>query len=106
MLGRWLPGSALLAGLAIAACALPAHAQFQSVRVQVIDRGQADGILIRTPNQQWIVIDAGTNRRQAEAMRDDWGVDRVALAVVRHRQFDHQERAPGGPLTRIEHIVL
>lgn len=63
--------------------------QHPSVRVQVIDRGQADGVLIRTPNDEWIVIDAGTNRQQAEAMRDDWGVDTVALATVSHRHFDH-----------------
>ena len=32
----------------------------ESVRVQVIDVGQADGIVIRTPsNNNWIVIDAG-----------------------------------------------
>jgi beta-lactamase superfamily II metal-dependent hydrolase len=66
-----------------------AEAQFQSVRIQIIDRGQADGILIRTPNQRWIVIDAGTNRQQADAMRNSWGVDRVALAVVSHRHLDH-----------------
>lgn len=64
-------------------------AQYKSVRIQVIDRGQADGILIRTPNQQWIVIDAGTNAQQSEAMSNVWGVDTVALAVVSHRHFDH-----------------
>ena len=69
--------------------AFAAEAQFQSVRVQVIDRGQADGILIRTPNQKWIVIDAGTNRQQADSMKNSWGVDRVALAVVSHRHLDH-----------------
>ena len=52
-------------------------AQYKSVRIQVIDRGQADGILIRTPNQQWIVIDAGTNSQQSEAMSNVWGVDTV-----------------------------
>jgi len=32
----------------------------ESVRVQVIDVAQADGIAIRTPsNNNWIVIDAG-----------------------------------------------
>ncbi len=68
MLTRSRVRVAMLAAMALAAAALPAHAQFQSVRVQVIDRGQADGILTRTPNQQSIVIDAGTNRRQAEAV--------------------------------------
>jgi len=58
------------------------------VKVRVIDRGQADGLLIQTPNNQWVVIDAGTNGKQAVAMRD-WGVDKVALAVVSHRHFDH-----------------
>ena len=63
-------------GLAILAIAFPAAspAQLSSVRIQVIDRGQADGILIRTPNRKWIVIDAGTNKQQAKAMKDVWGV--------------------------------
>jgi glyoxylase-like metal-dependent hydrolase (beta-lactamase superfamily II) len=39
-------------------------------------------------NQRWVVIDAGTNRQQAAAMRDVWGVDTVALAIVSHRHFD------------------
>lgn len=64
-------------------------AQFKSVRVQVIDRGQADGILIRTPNQQWVVIDAGRDKLQAESMESRWGVDSVALAIVSHRHIDH-----------------
>jgi beta-lactamase superfamily II metal-dependent hydrolase len=66
-----------------------APAQFDSVRVQVVDVGQGDGILIRTPNQRWIVIDAGTNKNMARAMQDEWGVDRLALAVISHRHFDH-----------------
>ena len=68
---------------------IPASSQHLSVRVQVIDRGQADGILIRTPNDEWVVIDAGTSKAQAEAMRDVWGVDEVALAIVSHRHTDH-----------------
>ena len=65
-------------------------AAFGSVRIQIIDRGQADGILIRTPNEHWIVIDAGTNAQQADAMNSVWGVDQVDLAIVSHRHFDHQ----------------
>jgi len=60
----------------------------QSVRVSVIDRGQADGIVIRTPNHEWVVIDGGTNRQQADLMHD-WGVATVAAAIVSHRHFDH-----------------
>jgi hypothetical protein len=37
------------------------QAQHASVRIQVIDRGQADGILIRTPNEKWVVIDGGAD---------------------------------------------
>ena len=61
-----------------------------SVRIQIIDRGQADGILIRTPNDHWIVIVAGTNGQQANVMKNDWDVDEVDLAIVSHRHFDHQ----------------
>ena len=61
-LRRALPLAASI--LAIFAAPSLAHAQFKSVRVQVLDRGQADGIVIRTPNERWIVIDGGTNREQ------------------------------------------
>jgi len=61
---------------------------FESVRVQVLDRGQADGIVIRTPHSEWVVIDAGTNAQQADYM-EEMGIDIVALAVVSHRHFDH-----------------
>ena len=84
-------------------CSPPGEAQFQSVRVQIIDWGQADGILIRTPNERWVVIDAGTNRQQADAMRNTWGVDRVALAVVSHRHLDH---AGGMDVTATHHIIF
>ncbi len=63
--------------------------QFSSVRIQIIDVGQADGILIRTPNEKWIVIDAGTSKKLSESMEDTWNVDTVSLAVVSHRHLDH-----------------
>jgi competence protein ComEC len=69
-------------------CAYVSTAFGQSVRVSVIDRGQADGIVVRTPNHQWVVIDGGTNKQQADLM-EDWGVTTVRLAVISHRHFDH-----------------
>jgi beta-lactamase superfamily II metal-dependent hydrolase len=42
----------LLALLTALLLAGPAQATHSSVRVQIIDRGQADGILIRTPNEE------------------------------------------------------
>ena len=61
----------------------------ESLRIQILDRGQGDGILIRTPNEHWVVIDAGADGQQADSMRDVWGVDRLALAIVSHRHRDH-----------------
>lgn len=46
-------------------CSAAARVEAHSVRVSVLDRGQADGIVIRTPNHQWIVPTAGqtSNKR-------------------------------------------
>jgi len=60
----------------------------QSVRISVLDRGQADGIVVRTPNHEWVVIDGGTNKQQADLM-NTWGVTTVRLVVISHRHFDH-----------------
>ena len=68
--------------------ALAAGLSAQSVKVSVLDRGQADGIVVRTPSHEWIVIDGGTNAQQADLMRR-WGVTTIAALVVSHRHFDH-----------------
>ena len=60
----------------------------QSVKVSVLDRGQADGIVVRTPNHEWVVIDGGTNGQQADLMQQ-WGVSTIAALIVSHRHFDH-----------------
>jgi competence protein ComEC len=78
----WLSGAVL--GLLV----LAPGAYAQAVKVAVIDRGQADGIVVRTPNRQWVVIDGGTNRQQADLMHH-WGVTTVAVAIISHRHFDH-----------------
>ena len=66
------------------------HSQFRSVRVQIIDRGQADGIPIRTQTHNGSSSMRGANDRlQADAMRDVWSVDRLALVVASHRHADH-----------------
>lgn len=90
-----LIGFAVAMFVLIVAVAPPAQAQYQSVRVQVIDRGQADGIVIRTPNGHWVVIDGGSrDNHQVNAMRDDWGVDDVDLLIVTHRHSDHHGGIP------------
>ena len=69
-------------------CLLTAGLHAQSVKISVLDRGQADGIVIRTPNHQWVVIDGGTNMQQA-ALMTQWGIDTVAGVIISHRHFDH-----------------
>jgi competence protein ComEC len=76
-----------LVALAIIAFS-PFSLEAQSVRVSVIDRGQADGIVIRTPHSQWVAIDGGTNKQQADLMHQ-WGVTTIAVAIISHRHFDH-----------------
>jgi len=78
-----------LSFLMVLALGFPANAEPEVVRIQVIDRGFADGNLIRTPNGKWVVIDAGSDDLQAKAMADVWGVDEVALAIVSHRDPGH-----------------
>lgn len=75
--------------LCVLAAASPTAAQFTSVRVQVVDVGNADGILIRTPNQRWVLIDAGQDDRFADSLPTHFGVDRIALAIGSHRHYDH-----------------
>jgi len=79
-----VPGTSLLFFLLSAA---PCVAQ--SVRVQIVDVGQGDGILIRTPHKQWVLIDAGPNRLLADSLVPEFGVDRLALVFVSHRHADH-----------------
>lgn len=64
-------------------------ADAQSVRIQVVDVGQGDGILIRTPNTRWVLIDAGGTRYLADSLATQFGVNRLALVIVSHRHGDH-----------------
>lgn len=66
-----------------------AWAQAAHVRIQVIDVGQADGILVRTPNEQWVLIDAGQGTLLADSLGPHFGVTQVALVVGSHRHRDH-----------------
>jgi competence protein ComEC len=60
-----------------------------AVRVKVVDVGQGDGILIRTPHHRWVLIDSGANRMLADSLAPQFGVDSLALVVVSHRHGDH-----------------
>jgi competence protein ComEC len=81
----------LRVGLYLALMTAPgiAYGQTESVRVQVIDVGQADAILVRTPNTEWILIDAGQGTVLADSLGPHFGVTRLALSVGSHRHRDH-----------------
>lgn len=79
----------MLLGLGTSLLLLGSAGAAQSVRVQIVDVGQGDGILIRTPHHQWVLIDAGPNRQLADSLVPEFGVDRLALVFVSHRHADH-----------------
>jgi competence protein ComEC len=61
----------------------------QSVLIHIVDVGQGDGILIRTPNAESVLIDAGPTRLLADSLGPQFGVNRLALVIVSHRHSDH-----------------
>src|SRR6185503_6981928 len=61
----------------------------QSIRIQVVDVGQADGTLIRTPHMKWVLVDAGQEAMLADSLGPYFGVSRLALAIGSHRHHDH-----------------
>ncbi len=59
------------------------------VRVDVIDVGQGDAILIRTPAQKTILVDAGDRDSNVLASLAGLGVDHLDLAIASHPHADH-----------------
>lgn len=59
------------------------------VRVDVIDVGQGDSILIRTPAQKAILIDAGERDDDLLGKLAALGVDHLDLVVASHPHADH-----------------
>ena len=59
------------------------------VRVDVIDVGQGDAILIRTPAKKAILIDAGDHGANIVAKLEALGVDHLDLVVATHPHADH-----------------
>jgi competence protein ComEC len=86
--GDWGRFSRLWLQLALASVTASTTAA-QSVRVTVIDVGQADALLVRTPNQRFVLIDAGQSPELAERLVDEFDVDRLELVIASHRHTDH-----------------
>lgn len=68
-------------------CAAVAHAG--EVRVDILDVGQGDSILIRTPAAKNILIDAGDGKVPVVPLLRSLGVDHLDLVVATHPHADH-----------------
>ncbi len=93
---RWI---VLAAGSAVAALLAPAWsavADRGTVAIEVLDVGQGDAILIRSPARRWVLVDAGPRSNDWDAgarvvlpaLRRR-GVDRLEALVLTHPHLDH-----------------
>lgn len=81
----------LLALGALLAAALPALGQADAPKpltIDVLDVGQGDSILIRTPEGKTALIDAGPSKKVAELLRER-GVISLDLLAISHHYQDH-----------------
>jgi beta-lactamase superfamily II metal-dependent hydrolase len=60
-----------------------------TVRVDVLDVGQGDAILIRTPANKVVLIDAGEGEVNVPALLAREGVDHLDLVIASHPHADH-----------------
>jgi competence protein ComEC len=58
-------------------------------RIEVLDVGQGDAILLQPADGGAVLVDGGPPGADLEAMLEDAGVDRLAAAIVSHDQSDH-----------------
>jgi competence protein ComEC len=59
------------------------------LRIEVLDVGQGDAILLRPASAPPVLIDGGPPGDDLAAELDDAGVDSLGIAVVTHEQSDH-----------------
>jgi beta-lactamase superfamily II metal-dependent hydrolase len=91
---RWMPRA--LAALAVAALmatmilARPAQSAQRAAEasLEILDVGQGDAVLIRSPEGKTALIDAGPSRDVVATLRKQ-GVTSIDLLVVSHHHIDH-----------------
>jgi competence protein ComEC len=77
----------LLALLCALLIAIPAQAG--QLLVDIIDAGQGDAILLRSPDGKTVLIDGGTGRTDITAELRGRGVEQLDLVVSTHAHADH-----------------
>jgi competence protein ComEC len=86
--------TALLALALVVAAALPggpadANRPAAGLRVEVLDVGQGDAILLQPAGAAAVLVDGGPPGDDLAAKLDAAGVDRLGAAVITHDQSDH-----------------
>ena len=98
---RWLSVAAVVVwgGLVLRAPLLVDRDR--GLAIHVLDVGQGDAILLRTPAGRWILVDAGPRTRHGDAGRRvvlpflrQHGVRELAVVVVTHGDADHLGGVP------------
>ncbi len=101
MIGKPLRRLAVVAALAVGLWSISAPVQAQlfsdrsrsaarsMVRIEVLDVGQGDSILIRSPEGKTALVDAGPTRDGALNVLKGKGITSIDMVVVSHHHSDH-----------------
>jgi len=82
-------GLVLVLALGLAGCAASSRGQADAVEITFFDVGQAEAIMIRSPEGKIALIDAGEGREDVLKLLRQHGVDSVAVAIASHGHADH-----------------
>jgi competence protein ComEC len=94
---RW-PRAALAPAVVVVACWVPlpwsgsagaGAPPSRGLRVEVLDVGQGDAILLQPARASAVLVDGGPPGDGLAAKLEDAGVERLAAAIVTHDQSDH-----------------